>query len=226
MPMYQDEASALAGCEAALPYKLSLNGTWKVRFFPNPLETPFPSCAKQVTINTDDWRNIEVPGNWQMQGEGRPQYNNVSYPIPPMPPLVPDENTTGCFFKTFQIFDEWKNRRIILSFGGVDSYFECWINGRFCGMGKVSHLTSEYDITQLLDWKHPQENTILVKVLRWSDGNTDNPRTYTLTDTYTSIQAVFNKIEFGGYCGYASGTQPSENAWWTYDRYNNIRIRT
>ena len=188
MPMYLDEASALAGCEAALPYKFSLNGTWKVRFFPNPTETPFPSCAKQVTINTDDWRNIEVPGNWQMQGEGRPQYNNVSYPIPPMPPQVPDENTTGCFFKTFQIFDEWKDRRIILSFGGVDSYFECWINGRFCGMGKVSHLTSEYDITQLLDWKHPQENTILVKVLRWSDG------TYIEDQDMWRLSGIFRKV--------------------------------
>lgn len=188
LPLYQDEASALAGCETSLPYKTSLNGTWKVRFFPNPLETPFPSCAKQVTIDTQDWRNIEVPGNWQMQGEGRPQYNNISYPIPPMPPLVPDENTTGCFFRTFQLFQEWKDRRIILSFGGVDSYFECWINGHFCGMGKVSHLTSEYDITLLLDWKHPQENTILVKVLRWSDG------TYIEDQDMWRLSGIFRKV--------------------------------
>ena len=122
---------------------VSLDGQWLFHWSRKPEERPADFYREDYDVS--GWDKITVPGNWQMQGEGRPQYNNMSYPIPPMPPLVPDENTTGCFFKTFQLFDEWKKRRIILSFGGVDSYFECWINGKFCGMGKVSHLTSEYD---------------------------------------------------------------------------------
>ena len=66
----------------------------------------------------------------------------------------------------------------------------------------------------------------------WSDGNTDNPRTYIMPygNDVTVVRAYYNKKTFGGYCGYnPAGNNPSfypptEDAWWTYDEYNTIRI--
>jgi len=58
----------------------------------------------------------------------------------------------------------------------------------------------------------------------WSDGSTENPRTYLIPSESISLSAYFNKITFGGYCGYSTTSTPSEEAWWTRDMYNTIRI--
>lgn len=64
----------------------------------------------------------------------------------------------------------------------------------------------------------------------WSDGSTENPRTYLIPSENISIGAYFNKFTFGGYCGYnpngnnISLYPPTEDAWWTYDIYNTIHI--
>ncbi len=62
-----------------------LNGTWDFQLAPTPLHT------------VDDWRSIEVPGHWQLQGHGRPHYTNVPYPFPIDPPFVPTENPVGTY---------------------------------------------------------------------------------------------------------------------------------
>ena len=40
--------------------------------------------------------------------------------------------------------------KAFLNFEGVDSCFYVWINGSYVGYSQVSHMTSEFDITDLL----------------------------------------------------------------------------
>ena len=57
------------------------------------------------------WSPIAVPGNWTMQGFGRPHYTNVVMPFPNLPPDVPDENPTGIYRRQFTLPDGWRGRR-------------------------------------------------------------------------------------------------------------------
>ena len=60
------------------------------------------------------------------------------------------------------------HQKALLNFEGVDSCFYVWINGSYVGYSQVSHMTSEFDITDLLQ---DGENTIAVLVMKWCDGS-------------------------------------------------------
>lgn len=47
-----------------------------------------------------------------------------------------------------------------MNFEGVDSCFYVWINGSYIGYSQVSHMTSEFDVTDVL-----QDGTNTVAVL-------------------------------------------------------------
>lgn len=55
-----------------------------------------------------------------------------------------------------------------LNFEGVDSCFYLYINDMFVGYSQVSHMTSEFDVT---DYVRAGENQIKVLVLKWCDGS-------------------------------------------------------
>lgn len=161
-----DEASAIAGFLSENPNFLSLNGPWKFRLFENPesAEKDFFSPG----FDDSGWDDLDVPSCWQMKGYGSPHYTNAQYPFPKDPPYVPDENPTGCYRKKFKIGKGWKDRRIILRFNGVESFFSLWVNGVEAGLSKGSRLPAEFDITDLAA---EGENLIAVKVLQWSDAS-------------------------------------------------------
>jgi len=145
---------------------ISLNGTWHFQFYESP---PFvPDSIKYHRWNTGEGHPIPVPSCWELQGYNRPQYLNVQYPFPVDPPFVPNENPTGGYQKSFQIPDEWRGKDIILTLLGVSSAHEVYLNDKFVGASKGSHLTSEYQLTPFLS--HQEENFITVVVYKWCDG--------------------------------------------------------
>lgn len=158
--------NALLGDNEVSPNRLFLNGDWYFNYY----DTPEIAKATEALYDNleDTWEEkIAVPSCWQMKGYGKPQYTNVIYPFPPDPPFVPNANPTGVYSREFEIPDEWKGARIILTFRGVDSYFEVSVNGTFVGMSKGSRLTSEFDITKNVEFG--AANMIKVTVLQWSD---------------------------------------------------------
>jgi beta-galactosidase/beta-glucuronidase len=165
---YPDEATALADDRSASPYFRLLNGPWRFHLAPNPASAP----ADFHLPGFDDsaWDTITVPGNWQLQGYDKPIYTNVRYPFPVDARLtVPaDDNPTGSYRRTFTIPEEWSGRRIFLLFEGVDSAFHLWVNGQEVGYSQDSRLPAEFDITPYVK---PSENTLAVRVYRWSDGS-------------------------------------------------------
>ena len=147
--------------EAALsPYFFSLNGKWGFELFNSSRE-----------INSDIFSStpkdsIKVPGCWQTQGFDSHQYTNIRYPIPYDPPYVPDDNPVGWYRRSFTLPESFKGRNTILRFEGVDSCHYVYVNDKFAGFSKCSHLTSEFNITPyLVDF----ENTLDVFVFKWSD---------------------------------------------------------
>ena len=115
-----------------------------------------------------EWDAINVPGNWQMEGDyDVPQYTNVAYPIPYDPPFVPDDNPVGFYRREFTLPSSWADKQIFLNFDGVNSAYYVYVNGHEVGFNKVTHMPGEFDITPYV---REGENTLAVKVFKWSDG--------------------------------------------------------
>ena len=163
---YADEPSALAGKRGVSPYFKLLNGQWRFHCAPNPASAP--QDFYKADFDDADWGTITVPGNWQLQGYDKPIYVNVQYPFPADPPHVPhDDNPTGSYRRTFTIPEVWREREIFLLFEGVDSVFDLWVNGEKVGYSQGSRLPAEFNLTPYV---HSGENTLSVRVYRWSDG--------------------------------------------------------
>ncbi|NJM94915.1 MAG: hypothetical protein HC842_09830 [Cytophagales bacterium] len=145
-----------------------LNGDWQFHWSPTPQGAP--ADFYQPNYAATNWKKIPVPSNWELQGYGTAIYTNIKYPfVPVAPPFTPkDDNPTGCYRTSFRVPSAWAGQQVTLHFGGVSSAFYVWVNGQFVGYGEDSQLPTEFDITPFLQ---KGENTLAVKVHRWSDGS-------------------------------------------------------
>ena len=103
-----------------------------------------------------------------MAGYDTHQYTNIRYPFPFDPPYVPQDIPCGAYVHTFEYSRDEKAPKSFLTFEGVDSCFYVWINGSYIGYSQVSHMTSEFDVTDVLQ---DGTNTVAVLVMKWCDGS-------------------------------------------------------
>ena len=143
-----------------------LNGTWKFQYFNSIYDIQDSFFEK--AYDTEHFDVIQVPSVWQMAGYDVHQYTNIRYPFPFDPPYVPQDIPCGAYVHTFDYSRDEKASRAFLNFEGVDSCFYVWINGSYAGYSQVSHMTSEFDITDVLQ---DGTNTVAVLVMKWCDGS-------------------------------------------------------
>jgi beta-galactosidase len=198
-----ETAEQAASCDRTTSkWVVSLDGTWKfaLRDKPDDVENFWENG-----FSHQGWRSIKVPGNWELQGFGEPIYTNVVYPWNyyrkdafmlhphnagnergvPNPPVIPEENPTGCYFRTFQVDAEWLEREVFIHFQGVETVYYLWINGREVGYSQDSKLPSEFLITPYL---HSGENTIALQVMRFADS------TYLEDQDYWYLSGIFRSV--------------------------------
>ncbi|MFU8827649.1 MAG: sugar-binding domain-containing protein, partial [Brevefilum sp.] len=143
-----------------------LNGTWDFVFMSS--HKALPENPSGIFSGQNPTQRITVPGCWDLQGFGRPQYVNITYPFPVDPPYIPDANPVGIYQRNFTIPKQWQDQAIILTFLGVSSAFDLYLNGQYVGGAKGSHLTSEFLLNPYL--LEGRQNTLTVVVYQWSDG--------------------------------------------------------
>ncbi len=143
-----------------------LNGTWKFQYFNSIYDIQDSFFEKNY--DTENFDEIQVPSVWQMAGYDTHQYTNIRYPFPFDPPYVPQDIPCGAYVHNFEYSRDEKASKAFLNFEGVDSCFYVWVNGSYIGYSQVSHMTSEFDITDLL---RDGENSIAVLVMKWCDGS-------------------------------------------------------
>ena len=164
-----------------------LNGQWDFRFYPRPDRLP-----QVLETELEGFDTVSVPGCWQFQGYDRPFYVNSRYQFPFDPPNIPMEEPVGKTFciagSDLGIYPRWQtpvnefnfvgiyrkkleiprdDKRRIISFLGVASCLDLYVNGAFVGYSEGSHNTAEFDITRFL-WEG--ENELLCVVHRWCTG--------------------------------------------------------
>ncbi len=174
---FPTEALALKNEVATCPTRMSLNGTWKFNYVDQFADRP------QNFMNPDlddaSWSNIQVPGNWEMQGFGIPTYTNSGwvfvspgydkYLQQPNPPYVPKEwNPTGTYRREFTLPEGWDGKDIFISFDGTKGCAFYYLNGQFLGISKDAKTPSRFLIT---DKVKAGKNVLAVQVHRFSDAN-------------------------------------------------------
>ena len=143
-----------------------LNGTWKFQYFNSIYDIKDSFFEKNY--DTENFDEIQVPSVWQMAGYDTHQYTNIRYPFPFDPPYVPQDIPCGAYVHNFEYSRDEKASKAFLNFEGVDSCFYVWINGSYIGYSQVSHMTSEFDVTDVLQ---DGTNTVAVLVMKWCDGS-------------------------------------------------------
>ena len=143
-----------------------LNGTWKFQYFNSIYDIKDSFFEKNY--DTENFDEIQVPSVWQMAGYDTHQYTNIRYPFPFDPPYVPQDIPCGAYVHNFEYSRDEKASKAFLNFEGVDSCFYVWINGSYVGYSQVSHMTSEFDVTDVLQ---DGTNTVAVLVMKWCDGS-------------------------------------------------------
>ena len=172
----------------ASPKVVCLNGEWDFKFYPRPAEVPV-----FLDTETTDFDTIDVPACWQFRGYDKPFYVNIRYPFPYKPPVIPEVekvgrvfswigvdqktrprykdpgeeyNFVGIYRRKIEIDDADKN--YVLSFLGVASCMDLYVNGAFTGYSEGAHNTAEFDLTGKLA---KGSNEIVVVVHRWCNGS-------------------------------------------------------
>ena len=175
----EEEARAAVGQRSRRT--MSLDGQWHFRLLDSPLRV----TPDLVSTFQEGWDRVELPHLWQFDGYGRLQYTDEGYPFPVDPPRVPTENPTGVYQRRFDYRaqdpddpagaggahegadERVRADRVLLHLGGVESYVEVYLNGRFIGMSKGSRLAAEFDLTGALV---SGTNLLVLKVLQFCDG--------------------------------------------------------
>lgn len=171
IPFASDAEAAAAGDRRAASDRfMSLCGEWDFRYYPDPSEI---GDVTAPCYDTDtEFEKMTVPMSWQAKlgcGYDTPNYTNVNYPFPVDPPHVPDMNPSALYRReVFIPAGALDGREVYLDFEGVDSCFYLWVNDSFVGYSQVSHMTSEFRVTDKL---HEGKNTLKVLVFKWCDGS-------------------------------------------------------
>jgi len=177
---FSDEQSALEGVKSSSSNYKSLDGVWKFNWVKTPDQRPY--WFFKDDYDTRDWKDTEVPSNWQMKGYGVPVYVNIVYPFwayedifnpkgsyKKVPPAIPhDWNPVGSYKRSFTIPSDWKDKEVFLHFGAVSSAFYVWVNEKLVGYSQDSKMPAEFNITSFL---RSGKNFVSVEVYRWCDGS-------------------------------------------------------
>ena len=164
---YETERYALIGKPENSKYFISLNGKWNFYFSNNPNERPKEFYMSDFDIS--NWKTIDVPGHWELQGWSQPIYLDEEYPFPPSPPKIPIlRNEVGSYRKSFQYPAYWRGRDVFIRFSGVRSAFYCWVNGEKVGYSQGSKTPVDFNISPYVK---NGENNISLEVYRYSDGS-------------------------------------------------------
>ncbi len=138
-----------------------LNGEWDFKYYEKDMLIPNEFYTDRVQFD-----KVQVPSTWQRTGYREPCYLNTRYEFnPKLYPEMPQDVPMGVYRKFINI--DSLNKVYIITFMGVISSLDLYVNGDFVGYSEGAHNSAEFDITKYLV---EGENEILAVVSKWSTG--------------------------------------------------------
>ena len=190
---YEDMHAALAGNMAQSANYLSLEGSWKFNWVADADQRP----TDFYKTNYDDsaWKTMQVPGIWEMNGYGDPEYVNVGFGWRYMfneedyfkgfkkeykvtndsVPVPISDNHVGSYRRVMELPANWNGKQVVAHFGSVTSNIYLFVNGHYVGYAEDSKVAAEFDITKYVK---PGKNLIAFQTFRWCDGSWDEDQDF------------------------------------------------
>ncbi len=138
-----------------------LNGEWDFKYYDKDMLIP-----KEFYTDRVQFDKVTVPSTWQRTGYREPCYLNTRYEFnAKLYPGIPEEVPMGIYRKFINIDDVEKV--YIITFMGVISSLDLYVNGKFVGYSEGAHNSAEFNISKYLV---EGENEILAVVSKWSTG--------------------------------------------------------
>lgn len=159
-----------------------LNGEWDFKYYNKPSEMPL-----EFDTDSIDFDKVPVPSMWQYTGYDKPYYTNQKYIFRLQPPRIPElepvgkypynengrlyscdmniYNSVGVYRTKIEVTDT--DKEYIISFLGVASCLEIYLNGEYVGYSEGSHNTAEF----LLKGIRQGSNELVAIVRRWCNGS-------------------------------------------------------
>ena len=165
---YKNELEKIKG-KSSLRY--DMNGLWKFAYAKN--QSLAPCGFEAVYYDCKNWDEIRVPAHIQMEGYDVPIYTNTTYPWEADESIKPGEvpeifNPVASYVKYFTIPENMKNKRVCISFQGVESGFALWLNGHYVGYSEDTFDPSDFELT---DYIVEGENKLAVRVWKWTSSS-------------------------------------------------------
>lgn len=165
---YKNELEKIKG-KSSLRY--DMNGLWKFAYAKN--QSLAPCGFEAADYDCKNWDEIRVPAHIQMEGYDVPIYTNTTYPWEADESIKPGEvpeifNPVASYVKYFTIPENMKNKRVCISFQGVESGFALWLNGHYVGYSEDTFDPSDFELT---DYIVEGENKLAVRVWKWTSSS-------------------------------------------------------
>lgn len=165
---YKNELEKIKG-KSSLRY--DMNGLWKFAYAKN--QSLAPCGFEAADYDCKNWDEIRVPAHIQMEGYDVPIYTNTTYPWEADESIKPGEvpeifNPVASYVKYFTIPEDMKNKRVCISFQGVESGFALWLNGHYVGYSEDTFDPSDFELT---DYIVEGENKLAVRVWKWTSSS-------------------------------------------------------
>ncbi|KAK8839035.1 hypothetical protein M9Y10_032501 [Tritrichomonas musculus] len=158
------------------PYYINLNGKWEFYFNEYPRDVP-KDIATDTNNDDPKWCEINVPGNWEIQGYGVAVYTDTAYdfcPINPHPPDLPDKNPVGVYRKKdVKIPQKWidDDRDIFLQVGAAKTGLYVYVNGQEVGYSEDSKDPADFLINKYINKKEEEGNVITFVIYKYTTGS-------------------------------------------------------
>lgn len=140
-----------------------LSGKWDFKYFEKVSLMP-----DEIDSEREKFDEITVPSTWQRTGYEHPWYLNIRYPFMyqdnSVYPGIPADVSCGFYRKKFNISSADKTH--IITFLGVISSLDLYINGKYVGYSEGAHNSAEFDISQYVK---EGENELAALVYKWSN---------------------------------------------------------
>ena len=129
-------------------------------YFTYMAKTGYGDGAAAVQFNDSAWLEVDLPHDWAVElpfsesASHSHGYKTIGWKYP--------ETSVGWYRKKFNMQASDQGRKISIQFDGIYRNSTVWVNGFYVGNEKSGYASSEYDITDYLNYG--AENTIAVRV--------------------------------------------------------------
>ncbi|MCS3154277.1 hypothetical protein NXX77_14930 [Phocaeicola dorei] len=134
--------------------RINLSGTWQFAFAANQKEADRLERFYTSDFAKSKFKSTPVPSNWALLGYEEPRFIEDSRII---------KLSEGFYVREFTIPQDWKDKRILLHFGGVWSSAEVWLNGNELGRHDCGYTSFAFDVTNKLKVDEPNKLAVRVR---------------------------------------------------------------